>query len=251
MHAAISNVFVATLALGIANAFPTPMGNSPNDNTDLIAELITAPTQIKRYQKLLTDESGNKLLEGDKLLNATTWDFNQNGFVVPGGQGGLASSASLETFPYLINSGMSLTMGGLGPCGLFLPHIHPRANEFFFVTEGEVDFGVQHETGLFKNLGPNPEITGKLTNNMATVFPKGSVHFQVNNSPDCTPTTTYAVLSSEDPGINPIVMEPVPGNVTVGERKRVDAGDFETVRAVTPPHIAKIVDECLARCHRS
>jgi hypothetical protein len=90
----LSKIFVAALALGTTNAFPTPMGNSPQDNTDIIAQLITTPTQIKRYRKLLTDESGNKLLEGDRLTNATIWDFEQNGFAIPGGQGGAASSTA-------------------------------------------------------------------------------------------------------------------------------------------------------------
>ncbi|KAF9739777.1 hypothetical protein PMIN06_007161 [Paraphaeosphaeria minitans] len=251
MYTMLSNAFIAALALEVTYAFPTPMGNSPNDNTDLIAQLFTTPTQIKRYRKLLTDESGNKLLERDRLTNATIWDFEQNGFAVPGGQGGLASSANLETFPYLINSGVTLTMGTLGPCGIFLPHVHPRANEFFVVTEGEVDFGTLLELGLYENLAPNPEIGGKLTKDKGTLFPKGSVHYQLNNSPDCKPATIYTTLTSEDAGSTPILMDPLPGNATVGMRKRVDAGDFESVRAVTPLHIAKVVDECLARCHVS
>ncbi|OAG08596.1 uncharacterized protein CC84DRAFT_1239874 [Paraphaeosphaeria sporulosa] len=247
----VSSTFIVALVLGVTHAFPTPMGNSPDDNTDLIAQLITTPTQIKRYRKLLTDESGNKLLDGDRLTNATIWDFEQNGFVVPGGQGGLASAANLETFPYLINSGVTLTMGTLGPCGIFLPHVHPRANEFFVVTEGEVDFGTLLELGLYENLAPNPEIGGKLTKNKGTLFPKGSVHYQLNNGPDCKPATIYATLTSEDAGSTPILMDPLRANVTVGMRKRVDAGDFESVRAVTPLHIAEVVDKCLARCHVS
>jgi hypothetical protein len=251
MHTKLLNAFVAALALGTTNAFPTPMGNSPKDNTDLIAQLITTPTQVKRYRKLLTDESGNKLLEGDRLTNATIWDFEQNGSAIPGGQGGAASSANLETFPYLIDSGVTLTMGILGPCGIFLPHVHPRANEFFVVTDGQVDFGTLLELGLYDNLAPNPEIGGTLTKNKGTLFPKGSVHFQVNNNPDCKPATIYTALTSEDAGSTPVLMDPLPGNATVGMRKRVDAGDFESVRAVTPLHITKIVDECLARCHAS
>ena len=90
-----------------------------------------------------------------------------------------------------------------------------------------------------------------MTKNKGTLFPKGSIHYQVNNSPDCKPATIYATLTSEDPGSTPVLMDPVPGNVTVGAgmRRKVDAGDFESVRAVTPLHIVKIVDECLARCH--
>jgi mannose-6-phosphate isomerase-like protein (cupin superfamily) len=249
MHAMLSKVFITGFALGITNAFPTPMGSSPNDNTNLIAQLMTTPTQIKRYRKLLTDESNNKLLQGDQLINATIWDFEQNGDAVPGGQGGSASSANLETFPYLINSGVTVTKGTLGPCGIFLPHVHPRADEFFVVTEGEVDFGVLLELGLFENLAPHPEVTGKLTKNKGTLFPKGSVHYQLNNSPDCKPVTIYTTLTSEDAGSTPILMDPLPGNATVGNAKRVNAGDFSSVRAVTPLHIAKIVDECLARCY--
>lgn len=246
-----SKIGIAAIALQFAttNAFPTPMGSSPSNNTDLIAQLLTTPTQIKRYRKLLTDSSGNKLLENDHLTNATIWDFSQNSNAVPGGEGGSTSSANLETFPFLINSGVTMTMGTLGPCGIFLPHVHPRANEFFVVTEGEVDFGMLLELGLFENLAPNPEVRGKLAKNMGTLFPMGSVHYQLNNSPGCKPTTIYAVLTSEDAGSTPVLMDPVPGNATVGRVKRVDAGDFESVRAVTPSHIARIVDECLARCY--
>ncbi|KAK3209617.1 hypothetical protein GRF29_44g126323 [Pseudopithomyces chartarum] len=135
MHIPTPHAFALAMAIKTITAFPTPMGMSPNDNTKLIADLLTTPTQIKRYQKLLTDPTGNKLLEGSQLTNATIWDFEQNGDTIPGGQGGHASSANLETFPYLINSGVTLTMGTLGPCGVFLPHVHPRANEFFVVTE--------------------------------------------------------------------------------------------------------------------
>lgn len=250
MHKTTSKVWIAAaIALARTNAFPTPMGSSPSDNTNLIAQLLSAPTQIKRYRKLLTDGSGNKIIEGDRLTNTTIWDFEQNLSTVPGGQGGSTSSANLETFPFLINSGVTMTMGTLGPCGIFLPHVHPRANEFFVVLEGEVVFGVLLEIGLFNDLSPNPEVGGKLTKNTGTLFPMGSVHYQLNNSPDCKPTTIYTVLTSEDAGTTPILMDPAPGNVTNGMAQRVDAGNFESVRAVTPLHIARMVDECLAHCH--
>lgn len=255
MHCKIQKALATALAIDAihVHAFPTPMGNAPSDNTELIGQLITTPTQIKRYQKLLTEDSGKKLLQGEKLTNATIWDFNINLSSVPGGQGGSFSSANLETFPYLINSGVTLTMGSLGPCGFFLPHVHPRANEFFVVTEGEVEFGTLLETGLLSDGGQNREITEKMTKNQGTLFPQGSVHYQINNSPDCRPATAFATLTSEDAGTNPILMDSVPQNVTVGAgmRKRVDVGDFESVRAVTPLHIAKVVEECIARCHLS
>jgi hypothetical protein len=57
-----------------------------------------------------------------------------------------------------------------------------------------------------------------------------------------------AILSSEDPGTTTILQEPNLGNGTLG-RRQVGRSDFETVRAVTPPHIAAIIDKCFARCN--
>jgi mannose-6-phosphate isomerase-like protein (cupin superfamily) len=36
----------------------------------------------------------------------------------------------------------------VGPCGVLAPHVHPRANEYFTVVEGEMDFGYITEMGL-------------------------------------------------------------------------------------------------------
>jgi hypothetical protein len=83
---------VAALAFGTVQAFPTPFGNSPNDNTEVIEKLITTPTQSERFRKLLTDASGNKFLAPDELAKATVWDFNQNYHNITGSQGGINSA---------------------------------------------------------------------------------------------------------------------------------------------------------------
>jgi tartrate dehydratase beta subunit/fumarate hydratase class I family protein len=79
--------------LSIVHAAPTP-----NDNTELISNLITTSTQIKRYRKLLTDPSGTKLLGNEELAKATVHDFTQDVFNVTGAQGGVNGAVSLP-FP--------------------------------------------------------------------------------------------------------------------------------------------------------
>jgi hypothetical protein len=93
------NAIAAALLLSTSYAAPTPDANNPADNTDLLSQLITTPTQIQRFRKLLTDASGTKLLEGDDLIKATVWDFKQKGFAVPGGQGSSISGVSTRPHP--------------------------------------------------------------------------------------------------------------------------------------------------------
>jgi hypothetical protein len=89
------NALAAALVLGASYA-------APIDNTDLISQLITTPTHIQRFRKLLTDASGTKLLEGADLIKATVWDFKQNGSPNPGGQGSIFSGVRPQpSFPYL------------------------------------------------------------------------------------------------------------------------------------------------------
>jgi hypothetical protein len=95
------NALAAALLLGTSYAAPTPDANKPIDNTDLLGQLITTPTQIQRFRKLLTDASGTKLLEGEDLIKATVWDFKQNGFDVPGSQGSSISGVSTPPITHL------------------------------------------------------------------------------------------------------------------------------------------------------
>ena len=40
---------------------------------------------------------------------------------------------NVNTFPVLANMGISYTLFELEPCGINLPHIHPRATELLYV----------------------------------------------------------------------------------------------------------------------
>ena len=232
----LSRALVAALGFSFSGALPT-------DNSALIASLKTDPTAISRYQQLLTNNG--ELLSDAEIAATTVFDFNLNKGFVPGSQGGSASQASLLDFPILAFSGLQLNVASLGPCGLFLPHVHPRANEFFTVIEGDgVEFGYMLETGL---LPTNPMINGTMNKLQGTLFPQGSVHWQVNNSPDCGNITVTAVLSNEDPGTTPILNQIDVSSGTAG-RRQANGDDLDGLRPVLPPQILSIVDSCLARC---
>ncbi|KAF2873172.1 RmlC-like cupin domain-containing protein, partial [Massariosphaeria phaeospora] len=203
-----------------------------------------------RYQKLLTDASGSKLLSDEDLAKATVYDFNQNAGSIPGSQGGMNSVANTRSFPFLFGADLSVNLGTVGPCGVLLPHVHPRAHEFFVVVDNEVTFGTNLEIGLLGDRSPTPEFVGKLTKNTGTLFPQGAVHYQINDSQNCKPSTVVVFFTSDDPGTTTVLQEPVGGgNATTLGRREVGRSGFEAVRAVTPPHIVKMADACFERCN--
>ncbi|KAF1963493.1 hypothetical protein CC80DRAFT_541427 [Byssothecium circinans] len=251
MHLQLLNAILAVLAIKTTTALPqqpsSPRATPPLSNDQLIAALKTDATTSKQLQRLVTSNSDTLLPPAD-LAAATVFDFNKNKFPVPGGRGS-ASSATLENFPLLLNSGLTTTVGTIGPCGFVIPHVHPRANEFFLLVEGEVFFGTQLELGVIKpnaSSGLQPPVTGTLNKMTATLFPQGSIHYQVNNATDCGEATIVVTLSSEDPGTNQILLQ---GGGTAGGNGNGTAVDgLDGLRGLLPAVIVEAVDECLARC---
>jgi hypothetical protein len=77
------------------SALPTP-GLSAENNAQLFSDLFTAPTAIKRFQKLLVD--GETLLTGDRLKQLIVFDFN-GASSAAGAKGGKTSAAVSITPP--------------------------------------------------------------------------------------------------------------------------------------------------------
>jgi len=75
------------------------------------------------------------------------------------------------------------------------PHTHPRATEFLFLVNGQMDVGFIEENGA-------RFVGNTLTQGQGTIFPKGSIHYQLNLG--CEPITFVAALNDEDPGVNQI-----------------------------------------------
>ena len=86
-------------------------------------------------------------------------------------------------------------IGYLGPCGLNLPHTHPRATEINFSVNSTLRAGVLVENGArFIDVEIRP--------GTAAVFEVGAIHYEMN--PTCEPAMFVAGFNSEDPGVSQI-----------------------------------------------
>ncbi|KAH6643888.1 RmlC-like cupin domain-containing protein [Boeremia exigua] len=253
---------VALAAFGSVQALPqsipsststpaAPAATAPaSDQAQLFRDLFTAPTAIKRFQRLLTQ--GSTLLTGDALRQLTVFSFN-NATPAAGAKGGATRAANIETFPILTGLGISTTLGFLEPCGINTPHVHPRATEFLTLVDGAgLKFGYVLENGLV-GAGQNPEIAGTLNKFEGTVFPQGSIHFQFNDN--CDAATFVASLNSEDPGTSQVAqnffaLNSGVVNATLGFPKTIDGKNIEEFRKLIPANLAQDVDVCLKRCNK-
>lgn len=152
----------------------------------LRARLATASTEVER----------NNLIDDSKyVFDYTAFLGIKNSSGVPGlaiGKGGRNVAANTINFPALIGHGMSMTIGFIEPCGINNPHTHPRATEMFLMIEGEMKVGFFMENGAHF-IGNNVKL------GQATVFPQGSIHFEINTQ--CTPATFVAAFNHQDPGV--------------------------------------------------
>lgn len=91
------------------------------------------------------------------------------------------------------------------PCGINLPHVHPRATEILYVTDAAPE-GVL--TAFVEENGGRT-ITNTITTGNAAFFPQGLAHVQVNMG--CTPATMIAALGSDDFGVQTITTTALAG----------------------------------------
>ena len=118
------------------------------------------------------------------LLNPAYW------IRTPGGN---VSYFNLSTTPALSGIGVAFSLSMLEPCGIILPHIHPRGSKGIYIIAGKsllVGFIQENRAQVILN---------KIGVGHATVIPKGAVHFVQNL--DCTPSVEIAAYNYEDPGL--------------------------------------------------
>ncbi|KAF8209021.1 RmlC-like cupin domain-containing protein [Mycena galopus ATCC 62051] len=209
----------------------------------IAAGLKTQASVIDRLKKLLTDENGD-LLTGDALRDLTVFDFN-NQAVAPGAKGGSILLATVDNFPFITDMGLAGAVSFIEPCGLNIPHFHPRANEMLTVIDGILDAGWVQENGF------NTEVESQLGKYQATVFPMGSMHYQQN--PTCSPAAFVAGFSSEDPGRSDIATNfwMLPSDVVdaaLGFPETIGGDTIDAWRAYLPVNLAAGVDSCLQAC---
>ncbi|KAJ7923582.1 RmlC-like cupin domain-containing protein [Mycena leptocephala] len=209
----------------------------------IASTLKMMPSSNDRFKKLLTDSSG-ALLTGDALRQLTVFDFN-NQAPATGSKGGSILLATVDNFPILEELGLSGAISMVEPCGLNVPHLHPRANEMFTVIDGILDTGLVQENGF------NTEIATQLGKYQATVFPMGSIHYQQN--PTCSPAVFVASLNSEDPGRSDIATSywMLPSdvvNAALGFPETIGRGNIAAWKAHLPVNLAAGVESCLKAC---
>jgi len=195
---------------------------TPNDA--LVEKLLTATTQVQRIADI--DPSDFVF----NFLNATRGT----------GQGGFVVAANVATFPALLTGNGAMAVGVLGPCGLNSPHTHPRATEIQIVTQGgpiQAAFAMENGAKVVQNTVP----VGS-----ATVFPKGSMHFQQNLG--CETTVFVASFDFVDPGTlqiaqNLFSLDKGIVNATLG-----DIGVDIFANLNLPANVVLGAQSCLDRC---
>ncbi|KAJ7223309.1 RmlC-like cupin domain-containing protein [Mycena pura] len=261
-YAIVLVVFAAPIVHGAPTASsvsqPPPAVSQPpsvpviTNGSAIAAELLVEASSVDRFTKLLTDSNG-VLLTGEALRELTVFDFNQQlnatvnstGIDGDAGVGGSILISSVDNFPILTELGISGAASFIAPCGLNIPHLHPRSDEFFTLVEGVLDTGFVLENG-FTQL-----VTTQLGKFQATVFPKGSLHFQQN--PTCDPAVFVAGFDSSDPGRSDLAnnLWQFPGdvvNAALGFPDTIDGTNIEAWRAHLPFNLAAGVDSCLQAC---
>ena len=144
----LRNLLTATIFGTAAFALPQPLtkreSNSTANNLDLISKLELAPTAADRVNTLLA-------LGDDQFV----YDFlaPPDGATTTG-LGGHTVKSDRKTFPALIGTGVSMTLGFIGPCGFNTPHVHPRSSQINVVVEGKLATEFVTENGV-DPIGPN------------------------------------------------------------------------------------------------
>jgi len=194
-------------------------------NDAVVAQLLTASSQAARIKGIANDAD-------------FVFDFLKG--TRASGQGGFLVSANAANFPALLTGNGAMTIGVLAPCGLNSPHIHPRATELQLVTSGgpiQAAFIQENAVRTVQNTIP----VGS-----ATIFPKGSLHFQQNLG--CEPTTFVASFDFVDPGAlqaaqNFFALDKSVLNATLGG---VGVGFLDSLQL--PANVVLGAQECLDRC---
>ena len=231
------NTLLLSILLPIlATASPTERRNPPPagiaGNKDLLQALMLAPTAVQRIELIPND-------------NDFVYDFNnppENATTT--GKGGHTVRADRDLFPPLVHTGVSMTLGFLGPCGFNTPHVHPRSSEINVVVKGSLvaEFTLENKART---------ITNHLSTNQMTVFPQGAMHTEFN--PDCTDALFVAGFADEDPGVQQAaqtffgleqdIIEAALKNDFTFEGK-----DVNKFRSMIPANVAMGVESCLQKC---
>ena len=135
-----------------------------------------------------------------------------------------------------------MTVGFIGPCGINLPHTHPRATEINFIVSGRLEAGFFQENGA-------RFITNVLTTGQATVFPQGAIHFEQNLN--CEAAMFVAAFNSQDPGVQTVANSfygGLPADIVGASLGGLNITTVDSMKAMLPVNPSLGIAECRQRC---
>ena len=229
------NVLVGLLASASALAAPLSNNVKRDATSNLISELKAADSAVQRNQ-ILAQNGGN---------SSFLFSFsNPPSAAVVSSSAGKLVQANGATFPALTDIDAAMAVVTIEPCGLILPHLHPRGDEFLIATEGEIFTQFITETGAVL-------ISNTLETLDATIFPKGSIHLEFN--PTCKPATFVAAFNNNDPGVsfvaaNLFSLEDQLVIAALGGDAVVSGADLASIEKALPQGLATGVQECVSKC---
>eukprot|EP00921_Rhytidocystis_pertsovi_P001920 GHVQ01003257.1.p1 GENE.GHVQ01003257.1~~GHVQ01003257.1.p1 ORF type:complete len:277 (+),score=31.97 GHVQ01003257.1:976-1806(+) len=159
------------------------------------------------------------------------------------GYGGTIRPVFVGDLPSLKGQGVSYVLIRLEPCGINLPHVHPRATEIIAVIEGE---GYQ-VMGFAEENGGGEAVINTLHKGEVTFFPQGLIHYQQNLG--CKEAVYIASLNSEDPGVITAATQlfTLP-NEALQATFATDEYEVKKLRGRLPAGPAEGREACLKKC---
>ncbi|GJJ75470.1 hypothetical protein EMPS_07828 [Entomortierella parvispora] len=238
------------------NTNDSPSQGGFDSNTDASPALKSALAGAASY----SDRQAILFTNPPDASNVTFTFINNT---VTDGTGGTIALSTVNNFPALIGTGVAMAVGFVNPCGLNVPHSHPRANEFLTVIQGELAAGLVleinegsggHIVGKPAQVnGPIPLVTVSLSNYKGMLFPQGETHFQYN--PTCEPALFVAAFDSSDPGRTQIArnfFSNMPDEMLIAsagsDLEVLDAKRIAEFRDKIPNSYAVVMEECAKRC---
>jgi hypothetical protein len=176
-------VFVAVAFLSVAQCY-TPEDEESSSRSRRSTNVCDSTAC---YSPLTGLQNSNRFNSSDyvrNLLNPAYWVHT------PGGN---VSYFNLTTTPALAGIGIAFSIAMLEPCGIILPHIHPRGSKGIYSITGKsllVGFIQENRAQVILNT---------IGIGYATVIPKAAIHFVQNL--DCGTSMQLDAYNYEDPGL--------------------------------------------------
>ncbi|CAP61918.1 uncharacterized protein PODANS_5_1850 [Podospora anserina S mat+] len=225
-----------------AASVPTYTPLTPAEIKALQTELLLAPSYKDKEKVLFPPNNGGS-------ANNVSFQFVPNNGPAP--QDGSVIVGSVDSIPGLIGTNVAAAIGFIGPCGLNVPHLHPRGNEFLTVVSGTlIGAFLLEPDGPF--VGDVPQVAMTLSNYTGMLFPQGHTHWQFN--PTCEQAVFSAAFDSNDEGrfqVAQTFFSSMPDNVltaSLGNPTFLGPKQLDQLRGIIPSAFVVMVDSCAKAC---